>query len=367
MPIPTLADLPPPPPGKTGFPWTEECPRLNDPGLPRVSIVTPSFNQGAYLEETLRSVLLQGYPNLEYIVMDGGSADQSVEIIRRYAPWLASWVSEPDRGQVDAIAKGWARSSGAILAYLNSDDTYLPNAIANAVNALTTYPAAVAICGGELLINAQGIVIAERFVQSATLDDLLHFKFVPQPSIFLRRETFLRAGGLDSSFQVVFDFELWTRVVQLGAMQCIPQTLGTTRWHTSAKSFTQRLRVLAELERVIQKIFSSAIGARFSARERRALAARLHLLAVGIHFDTMPHSIRQVIAHSIAGLRDSLSIAPELIRVIAYRARVLTVYYWRKYAQHQAIEKLPWGFGYTGIRWNIWHQREQGRDNARRD
>ena len=134
MRCPTHADLPPPPPGKTGWPWTTKPPRL--PALqpdgtpwPRISIVTPSYNQGQYIEETLRGVLLQGYPNLEYIVMDGGSTDGTVDILRKYAPWLAHWTSEPDRGQAHAINKGMASATGAIGAYLNSDDYYLPGAL----------------------------------------------------------------------------------------------------------------------------------------------------------------------------------------------------------------------------------------------
>ncbi|GAI34604.1 unnamed protein product, partial [marine sediment metagenome] len=177
---PTLTHLPPPPAGKTGWPWIEESPQLPDtlPDgslWPRVSIITPSYNQGQFIEETIRSVLLQGYANLEYIIMDGGSTDDSVEIIRKYEPWLTYWVSEPDRGQAHAIDKGFARSTGEILAWLNSDDTYLPGAIAKSVRLLNDDPNAEAICGGELQIDSQGIVIAERFVQSAELHDLLQF------------------------------------------------------------------------------------------------------------------------------------------------------------------------------------------------
>ena len=120
LPSPTLNDLPPPPPGKVGWPWTEATPSLLAPArdgasLPRITIVTPSFNQARFIEETIRSVLLQDYPNLEYIITDGGSTDGSVEIIRTYARWLTDWVAEPDHGQSDAINKGFARATGDIV------------------------------------------------------------------------------------------------------------------------------------------------------------------------------------------------------------------------------------------------------------
>src|SRR5262245_11264512 len=132
MRCPQLSELPPPPANKKGWPWTEECAQLPDrmpdgSEWPRISIVTPSYNQGAFLEETLRSVLLQGYPNLEYVVIDGGSRDCSVDVIKKYERWIRYWVSEPDRGQSHAINKGFEKTNGDILAYINSDDAYLPD------------------------------------------------------------------------------------------------------------------------------------------------------------------------------------------------------------------------------------------------
>ncbi|BAZ87857.1 glycosyltransferase family 2 protein [Dolichospermum compactum] len=133
MRCPTLSELPPPPSGKTGWPWTESSPQVPDKmpdgsEWPKISIVTPNYNYGQFIEETIRSVLLQGYPNLEYIVIDGNSTDDSVEIIKKYEPWLTYWVSEKDKGQANAINKGLEKATGHILAYLNSDDMYLPSA-----------------------------------------------------------------------------------------------------------------------------------------------------------------------------------------------------------------------------------------------
>ena len=138
MRCPALKELPPPPAGKTGWPWTEESTPAPDvpasgEAWPRISIVTPSYNQSAFLEETIRSVLLQGYPKLEYFVVDGGSTDGSIEIIEKYSRWLTQWVSERDSGQTEAINKGFAWSGGDILGYLNSDDVYFPSALVSSL------------------------------------------------------------------------------------------------------------------------------------------------------------------------------------------------------------------------------------------
>ena len=124
-------DFPAPPKGKTGWPWTEETdPAIYDTNIdwPKISIVTPSYNQGQFIEETLRSILLQNYPNIEYIIMDGGSTDETVAILKKYAPWITHWVSEQDRGQTHAINKGFKKVTGPITNWINSDDVFLPNA-----------------------------------------------------------------------------------------------------------------------------------------------------------------------------------------------------------------------------------------------
>src|SRR6185503_20481856 len=129
MQSPSLNDLPAPPPGCTGWPWSEESVRVASPSFPRITVTTPSFNQRSFLEATIRSVLLQGYPNLEYFVMDGGSTDGSVEIIKKYAPWIDYWVSEPDGGQSAAINRGLQMGTGKFAAWINSDDLLCKNAV----------------------------------------------------------------------------------------------------------------------------------------------------------------------------------------------------------------------------------------------
>jgi glycosyltransferase involved in cell wall biosynthesis len=174
MRCPTLGELFLPP-GKTGWPWTEESPQLSDTmpdgrPWPQVSVVTPSYNQEQFIEETIRSVLLQGYPNLEYIIIDGGSIDESVEIIRKYADWLAYWVSEPDRGQTDALNKGFARAHGEIVAWLNSDDTYEPGTLRRVAQEFGEDQARVVIYGNCNFVDENG----------SFLDDAASRVFPPQ-------------------------------------------------------------------------------------------------------------------------------------------------------------------------------------------
>ncbi|MBI3738125.1 MAG: glycosyltransferase, partial [Chloroflexi bacterium] len=149
-----------------------------------VSIVTPSFNQSAYLEQTMKSVLEQDYRDLEYIVVDGGSIDGSVDIIKKYSSRLAFWTSERDRGQADAINKGMAHARGEILAWLNSDDYYLPGAISSAVKIFEQNPDVVLIYGDMLAVDARGQTINALKYQQLSLEDLLCFQIIGQPAVF---------------------------------------------------------------------------------------------------------------------------------------------------------------------------------------
>ena len=165
---------------------------------PLVSLVTPSYNQAKYLEDTIRSVLDQGYPNLEYIVVDGASTDGSVDIIRAHEDRLTWWVSEKDRGQAEAINKGLARASGEIIAWLNSDDTYLPGAISSAVKVFDEHPDVVLVYGNMLAIDENGKTINILRYRQLTLEDLLCFQIIGQPAVFFRRNALEKAGDFFS-------------------------------------------------------------------------------------------------------------------------------------------------------------------------
>jgi glycosyltransferase involved in cell wall biosynthesis len=187
--------------------------------LPRITVVTPSFNQGHYLEQTIQSVLEQGYPDLEYIIVDGGSTDESVEIIRRYEKHLAYWVSEPDRGQSHAINKGFARSTGEVLGWLNSDDRYAAGALQRFGEMAREHPDGDVFVGAGNIVDETGRVVATRKPGSVTLDSLYHWldgcDFL-QPSCTFRRRVWTAAGPLDEGLHIALDVDLWMRMARRG-------------------------------------------------------------------------------------------------------------------------------------------------------
>jgi glycosyltransferase involved in cell wall biosynthesis len=221
-----------------------------------VSIVTPSYNQARFLEETIRSVLLQGYPDIEYLILDGGSTDGSVELIRKYEPYLTYWVSERDQGQADAINRGWRRSTGDIIAYLNSDDVYAPGAIQRAVEYLVTHPEAVAVIGGYQLIDESGKVL--RVVPGAefSLKSELRGNSVCQPTVFIRRGPLFEVGLLDPVLHYVMDFELWLKLGLCGQIGHVSGTQALFRIVSSAKSLSQVGRFLPEILEVFERFFA---------------------------------------------------------------------------------------------------------------
>jgi glycosyltransferase involved in cell wall biosynthesis len=217
--------------------------------LPRISIVTPSYNQGEFLEQTLRSVIEQGYPNLDYRVIDGGSTDGSVEIIRRYADRLSAWVSEPDAGQADAINKGFARSTGEIMGWLNSDDLYMPDTLHIVGEIFAHFPQVAWISGLTIIINADGkITWRPRLRRMPTLPKFRglirrgwyhgrRLGFIQQEGTFWRRSLWDQAGGyLDVDRRYSMDFDLWRRFADHADLATVDATLAAFRQHGGQKT-----------------------------------------------------------------------------------------------------------------------------------
>lgn len=203
---------------------------------PKVSVVTPSLNQGKYIERTILSVLNQDYPNIEYIVMDGGSTDGTLDILKRYEGRL-TWISEPDKGQSHAINEGWKMSSGDILAYLNSDDTYKPGAVFCAVEYLMKNQNVMMVYSGIDVIDHEDKLI--RFFQAPEFDVDRLIKdcnyFLPQQGVFFRKNILEKVGYLDESLHFKMDREFYIRVGMHGEVRRLPRCLANGRIHAEAK------------------------------------------------------------------------------------------------------------------------------------
>ncbi len=260
MSIPTLDTLPPPPAGKTGWPWTKATPPLpatmpDGRPWPCISIVTPSYNQGQFIEETIRSVLLQGYPNLEYIIIDGGSTDQSVEIIRKYAPWLTYWVSEKDRGQAHAINKGLERCTGEWFNWINSDDLLVEYALSS-IGGVGMESDAIA---GEVeMFNKIRTEYIYKMTSLSARNLVLGLSGIyHQPGVWLRTRYVKDCGSVDNAFIYTFDIDLSIRYLTLyPKVIYIPKVLAKFRIHEESK--TSRFSDLFYYERtkVIRKLLS---------------------------------------------------------------------------------------------------------------
>jgi len=238
--------------------------------LPLVSIVTPSFNQARFLETTIRSVLAQDYPRLEYIIVDGGSTDGSLAIIERYADRLAWWVSEPDLGQTDAINKGFARARGEIFAWLNSDDTYLPHAVSEAVAYLQAHPEVGMVYGDANFIDEHGRVIG-RFNARQTDYRRLRWGavYIPQQAAFFRASLWRQVGPLDPTFYFAMDYDLWVRIAALAPLRYHPRLWANFRLHSDAKTIAADDRCWPEMLRVHRRdggSWFSVIVARYLLR-----------------------------------------------------------------------------------------------------
>ncbi len=248
---------------RSGWPWTVPTESTGSPRgsrpWPRITVVTPSYNQAEFIEETIRSVLLQDYPNLEYIVIDGGSTDGSVEIIEKYSPWLAYWCSEPDRGQSHAINKGLARSTGEIMGWINSDDMFYPGALRAAAEGLSD---ADLFLGGMVKVRREGSDLVEVKRSTPFEGQPIHefrilargprhgFHFF-QPSLFWARHLWTRAGELDETFHYVMDREWCNRALaQDPRISLTGRPLARFLLHDDSKSVALEERFSAELFRM---------------------------------------------------------------------------------------------------------------------
>lgn len=247
---------------------------------PLVSIITPSYHQAQYLEQTICSVLGQDYPNIQYLIADGGSTDGSVEMIQRYEARLAWWVSEPDQGQAEAINKGMARADGEIVAWLNSDDLYAPGAVRKAVDALMQNPKAGLVYGRAVSINPKGRPLNDLAFGRWGLNDLAAFKILTQPAVFVRRAAWEEAGGLDMSYHLLLDHHLWLRIAARHPILGVPEVWAFARHHPAAKNVAQAEKFGREAWRIVAWMKSDpALSAVYTQHSREIRASALRFSA----------------------------------------------------------------------------------------
>lgn len=245
---------------------------------PLVSIIVPSYNQGKYIKETLDSILTQDYPNLEVLVMDGGSKDETLEVLKTYArDARVAWKSERDKGQAEAINKGFAEAKGEILAWLGSDDTYLPGALKRQVGYLTAHPETDVVYGDAIYTRPDGSRCGTYYSRPFSPSDLCRLCFIPQPSLFMRRQVYARSGGLDLSLHFALDYEYWLRAMMHSRFAYQRGFVATYRLHEDSKTVGSVTRFNPEIEKIVVRALEQKDGPPELARDRDAILADLYL------------------------------------------------------------------------------------------
>jgi len=241
--------------------------------LPKISVITPSFNQAAYLERTIRSVLDQGYPNLEYVIIDGGSTDGSLDIIRKYANRLAYWVSEPDQGQANAINKGLRLATGEWVAWQNSDDVFYEGAFSQLAQKTSQSPDADLIIGNMNLIDKNDVLLRDiKYVRPTYRSMLAEGMVLTNQSAFWKRRLHTEVGYLSEDFDCGFDFEWFLRILEYGISAVhVNSTWGGLRMHEETKTSNHQAVFVREYEKILQGRETSSLRKKYYKIRRMVL------------------------------------------------------------------------------------------------
>ncbi len=238
--------------------------------LPLVSIITPSLNQGEYIEETISSVLSQDYPRLEHIVVDGGSTDATLDILKKTGDRI-KWLSEPDRGQSHALNKGVGLARGDIIGWLNSDDLYVEGAVTEAVDFLRANPECAMVYGQAEIVDEAGRRIRSYETEPFDIDRLAGHCLICQPSAFVRADVLRDVGGVDEALHFCMDMDLWIRIGREHKIGFIDELLAQSRWHAANKTFGSRKAALIEAMRVVRRHYGRVPKARIRAYVEHSL------------------------------------------------------------------------------------------------
>ena len=258
---------------------------MTSEAYPWVSIITPTYNQASFLRDTIESVLGQDYPNVELIILDDGSTDETAKILSEYTGRVA-WESQPNMGQTPTINKGWQRCRGEILTWLNSDDTFLPGALTKAVEYLRQRPEVGVVFGDTLFTEADGTPI-ERNPDRGKFD---YLKFVvqcenpiPQPSAFIRRSVIDDVGLLDPYYYYFMDWEFWLRAGAKHRIDYVKETWSTYRLHADSKTVAQSARAAPELERMYRNYFALSYVPTDVQRQKNRAMANMYFTSGGYY------------------------------------------------------------------------------------
>lgn len=312
------------------------------PSQPRVTVVTPSLNQGAFIEATIRSVLAQDYPAIDYIVIDGGSTDGTLEILRRYEGRLA-WSSAPDRGQADAVNRGWQRG-GAVLGWLNSDDLYLPGAVSAAVAGLQAHPHAAGVYGDCEYIDESGRPIDRHTTAPFDYATLVRTARTPigQPAAFLRHEAVAAVGYLDAELSMVMDLDLWLRLGLIAPMAYLPQPLARFREHAASKTIARQARAAPEIMAIYRRLFARAdLPPAIRAIEAEALSGATVYAGNSL---LMAGQLGAARGYALAGIRKATPrmrvMALKILLVAAFGQLGLAAYLRARHSARSALRRL---------------------------